>query len=206
MKRSNSSIQSSFDESCYTDLIHIIESKSFKLKIKSISENFFNLKQELFIRNKILELLNNEYHKSKNDKKAFAEIRIKGSSRYDLSIVNINPEISNFNIEFKYQFGGDLNQMKNSYELIDQDLIKKKSDLFILIIAEFNPASKNKLDSIWRIKTNLSRYVKSIDKWKINLNSVIENYFPKLKKETFEFRIKSSSIKMIYYFHLIRIK
>lgn len=44
----------------YQRIEQIIKSQSFQCKLESISDNFFNLKQELIIRNYITETLNNQ--------------------------------------------------------------------------------------------------------------------------------------------------
>ena len=45
-------------EEMFNSLIKIIKSKTFKRKLAKLNDNFFNLKQEIHIRNLLVELFN----------------------------------------------------------------------------------------------------------------------------------------------------
>ena len=45
-------------EEMFDSLIKIIKSKAFKRKLAKLNDNFFNLKQEIHIRNLLVELFN----------------------------------------------------------------------------------------------------------------------------------------------------
>ena len=49
----------------FNQLLSIIESEEFKYKLNELNDNFFNLKQELHIRDLLLALFNKYYNQKK---------------------------------------------------------------------------------------------------------------------------------------------
>lgn len=159
----------------YADTIcDIIDSQQFKDKLIQINNNYSNLKQESFIRNTVLEELNNIFSNDSLTIKAFAEHPRINGSRVDLSIIESNDLENPFKIEFKFQFSND--GMINYHRVIQKDFIDRKSDLFILIIADWNIAVKKKYDKEWGITSNLSRYVSKNDQWKEDLRKSFKQF------------------------------
>ena len=58
----------------FNQLLSIIESDEFKYKLNELNDNFFNLKQEIHIRNLLVELFNQK-HKEEGER-AIAEYRV----------------------------------------------------------------------------------------------------------------------------------
>src|SRR5690606_27920849 len=113
------------------------------------------LKQENFIRNIVLEELNSFFLKNSYNLKAFAEHPRINGSRVDLSIIDRQDKENPFKIEFKFQFTKDSNHLKDYHRVIKKDFEDRKSDLFILAIANWDIQSKKDFDKEWEIKTNL---------------------------------------------------
>ena len=57
----------------FNQLLSIIESDEFKYKLNELNDNFFNLKQEIHIRNLLVELFNRDF---KGEERAIFLIRI----------------------------------------------------------------------------------------------------------------------------------
>lgn len=187
-------------------IIDIINSDKFKTYLEKINHNYCNLKQESHIRNYILEEVNdflvlNNYFKYK----AFAEHPRVNGFRVDLSIIN-QDEIDNpFKIEFKYQFSGDDNNMLNYWKVIKKDFEFRESDLFILIISNWNKNDKKIFDKSWGLTSNLSRYISNNDNWKENIRksfSIIENT-TLLETESIKLDLPYS---IEYYFYVLKNK
>ena len=62
----------------FKQLLSIIESDEFKNKLNELNDNFFNLKQEIHIRNLLVELFNQK-HKEEGER-AIAEYRVPNKS------------------------------------------------------------------------------------------------------------------------------
>jgi hypothetical protein len=136
----------------------LIKSSEFNATLENININYFNLKQELFIRNSILEMFNKKYCDA--NYKAFAEHPRLNGSRVDLSIVDKADSKKPFLVELKYQFPKDV---IGQYEkIIETDFNKKnigkQTDLFILIVALWEISEKDQFDKNLEIDSNLSRY------------------------------------------------
>jgi hypothetical protein len=124
-----------------------------------------------------LEQLNKEFEKNEEIKlKSIAEHpRIEGK-RVDLSIVNKDNLGTPYRIEFKYQYSGDLNQQKKTRELIEKDYNLRGSDMFILVLLDFERNKKDDLDKNWGIHNGISKYVSKTEEWIVNLNNSISDY------------------------------
>lgn len=164
----------------------LIKSDDFKKVLEKINCNYSNLKQEGVIRNAILELYNEKYADEKY--RAFAEHprikkttetdKIKSSSRVDLSIVNrisvtepLEINANPYKIEFKYHFSKHRNNFLNYKESIRREFINRKSEMFILVIADCDKSEKKSYDGQWGISTNLSKYISGNDDWKDNVKN-----------------------------------
>lgn len=157
-------------------ILEIINSEKFKINLEKININYSNLKQENHIRNYILEQVN-EFLSANNYSRhrAFAEHPRVNGFRVDLSIIN-QDEINNpFKIEFKYQFSGDNKDMLNYLKVIKKDFEHRSSDLFVLIIANWNKAEKEIFDDKWGITSNLSRYISKNNVWRENIRASFQS-------------------------------
>ena len=101
-------------EEMFNKLIKIIKSKRFKRKLTKLNDNFFNLKQEIHIRNLLVELFNQK-HKEEGER-AIAEYRelqneTDKNIRIDLALSN-RKEVAL--IELKYHFANDPQIKKES--------------------------------------------------------------------------------------------
>lgn len=141
----------------------IVKSDAFRNRLISINTNYPNLKQEAFIRNAILEMLNEHFHLTNNPSlKAFAEHPRK-HGRVDLSIIDKDNLENPFLVEFKFQFPYDIIHFNYS-NTIKRDFQARKfspdkqTDLFILFIASWEKDPKIAFDNIWGIDSDLSRY------------------------------------------------
>ena len=141
----------------------IVKSDAFRNRLISINTNYPNLKQEAFIRNAILEMLNEHFYLANNPTlKAFAEHPRK-HGRVDLSIIDKDNLENPFLIEFKYQFPYDIvhyvysNTIKRDFHA-RKFSPNKQTDLFVLFIASWEKEPKIGFDNIWGIDSDLSRY------------------------------------------------
>ena len=114
-------------------LLNVIKSNGFKQRLRAAAENHFHLKQEVVIKNAIVEVFN----KIVSKKRAFAEIK-QGQNRVD--IVISNNKLKTY-VEIKYQFNRDFNNNSNRGKITDNI---NRSDLFILIIPVWNNDSSKK--------------------------------------------------------------
>jgi len=157
-------------------ITEIINSPEFKNRMIFVNSNYSNLKQENFIRNIILEELNAFFFKNSYNIKAFAEHPRINSSRVDLSIIDSQNKTNPFKIEFKFQFSNDNYQMENYHSVIKKDFEDRKSDLFILIIANWDIQTKKEYDEKWNITSNLSKFVSKNDHWKQNIYTSFKKF------------------------------
>ncbi len=128
-----------------------------------------------------MEQLNEEFDRNGNiNLKAIAEHpRIEGK-RVDLSIVDSENLSSPYLIEFKYQYSGDFGKHKRIGKLIEEDLNSRGSDLFILIILDFDPGKKIKFDEVWGINNGVSKYLSKTNDWNENLEKSLLGYPKKI--------------------------
>jgi len=184
----------------------IIKSKVFKNKLNFLNENYSNQKQELLIRNIILEELN-EYFNSNNlsDLKAFAEHPRVHKARVDLSIVNKQDIENPILIELKYQFTNDFKQLINYKGVIEKDFENRKSDMFILIISNWEKEKKKKFDKKWGISSNLSRYISKKAEWNTNIENTL-NSFDQAELEVFDKIEIDKPYPTEYYFYNLKRK
>ena len=156
------------------EILKILKSKSFEGSLASINSNYPNLKQELLIRNSILEELNSGFKNNNSSYKAFAEHPRCGGLRVDLSIID-NMKLDNpFLVEFKYQFTNDYKAFSKFKDVIEHDfqrmINEKQIDLFILVVSSWDKDKKREFDEKWKISPNLNYYLCKDDKWKRNID------------------------------------
>ena len=134
--------------------------------------------------------------------KAIAEHpRIKGT-RIDLSIVDAENIEKPFKIEFKYQFSKDCNNLKDYWKIINKDFEVRVSDLFILIISDWDIEEKKIFDKKWGINSNLSRYVSKKIEWKTNIVQSFHRFENTKFNECEKITIHKPN-KTDYYFYIL---
>ena len=162
----------------FKQLLSIIESDEFKYKLNELNDNFFNLKQELHIRNLLVELFNQK-HKEEGER-AIAEYRVPNKKipnkniRIDLALVNNNKKVL---IEFKYLFPNDPQIEKES--LKNYFIERTECDYLIAIICNGKEKTRRDYEADWEIKTMFgSRYSKD-SQWR----ELLEKQFNSLESE-----------------------
>lgn len=143
-------------------LKNIISSNKFHENLAEINENFFNLKQESHIRNILLIHINNFFKKNHVNYKALSEYPRINNTRVDLSIVNLDYLDEIFKIELKFQLVGDYkqNHLIRRKNEIAYDFQEKESDLFILIVIEWDDYEKLAFDKTCGLEKSLINYNK----------------------------------------------
>lgn len=164
-------------------IYRVLNSSEFKEALKPVAKNYFNLKQELVFRNLLLEKLNEgfENEKKADTLKAIAEFRGKfgnndKNKQIDLAIFEKDKDKKPYSVELKYRFSGDFSENVIS-KLIYEDYEERESDMFILVILDFDKEPQKNHDNSWGIEVGLSGYIPSPKKkWKDILNGVFEKW------------------------------
>ena len=159
----------------FDSLIKIIKSKRFKRKLAKLNDNFFNLKQEIQIRNLLVELFNRDF---KGEERAIAEYRVPNKDiRIDLALVNKNNKENPFKIELKYHFPKDKGGFSKYQESIQKHFKDRESNGFILIVCNSKAEERESFEKMWLSKETIFSEL-SLDKndykWKENLKSKFE--------------------------------
>ena len=159
----------------FEQLLSIIKSKRFKRKLSKLNDNFFNLKQEIQIRNLLVELFNRDF---KGEERAIAEYRVPNKDiRIDLALVNKNNKENPFKIELKYHFPKDKGGFSEYQESIQKHFIDRESNGFILIVCNSKTEERESFEKMWLSKETIFSEL-SLDKndykWKENLKSKFE--------------------------------
>ena len=162
-------------EEMFDSLIKIIKSKRFKRKLAKLNDNFFNLKQEIQIRNLLVELFNRDF---KGEERAIAEYRVPNKDiRIDLALVNKNNKENPFKIELKYHFPKDKGGFSKYQESIQKHFKDRESNGFILIVCNSKAEERESFEKMWLSKETIFSEL-SLDKndykWKENLKSKFE--------------------------------
>lgn len=177
----------------------IIISDNFRQNIEKININYPNLKQENFIRNAFLEIINESYANSKY--RAFAE-HPRENGRTDLSIVNLGDN-SIFKVELKFQFTKDDNHFEKYNKVLVKDFETKNSDLFILIVCSFDGDGKKEFDKTWGISSHLLRFHSGKDIWKENIRVCFDGFLEYASLKEFEINITEPYLTS-YNFYLLQ--
>ena len=184
----------------FNKLLEIIRSDEFRVQLAELNDNFFNLKQELHIRDLLLVLFN-KYH-SQEGFRAIAEYprrkkpetledgRI-SHTRVDLSLVDREEKENPFKIELKYHFPKDKGGFSKYEESIQKHFTKRESDGFIMIVCDSDTKGRENFESIWlNDETMFSKLSLDNLKWKDNLKKKFEDkdleaksYFHEIKVE-----------------------
>ena len=163
----------------FNQLLSIIESDEFKYKLNELNDNFFNLKQEIHIRNLLVELFNQK-HKEQGER-AIAEYRVNPNKniRIDLALIN-KPLKERILIEFKYHFPED-HQINKTKSLSRYFKERTECDYLISIICNDNEKTREQFEKEWLIKNTIfaNRYSKGTE-WR----KKIEEEFKSLESES----------------------
>ena len=161
----------------FNQLLSIIESDEFKYKLNELNDNFFNLKQEIHIRNLLVELFNQK-HKEEGER-AIAEYRVPNKKiRIDLALIN-KPLKERILIEFKYHFPED-RQIKKTKSLSRYFKERTECNYLISIICNDNEETRKVFENVWLIKNTIFAISYSKDpKWR----KKIKEEFESLKSE-----------------------
>ena len=160
----------------FNQLLSIIESDEFKYKLNELNDNFFNLKQEIHIRNLLVELFNRDF---KGEERAIAEYLVPNKDiRIDLALVNKNNKENPFKIELKYHFPKDKGEFSKYQESIQKHFDDRESNGFILIVCNSNTEERESFEKGWLPKKTIFSEL-SLDKnnykWKENLKEKFRN-------------------------------
>jgi len=159
----------------FEQLLSIIKSDEFKEKLNELNDNFFNLKQEIHIRNLLVELFNQKY--KEQGERAIAEYPRVARTRVDLSLIDNNTE-SPFKIELKYHFPKDKGGFSKYQKSIQKHFIDRGSNGFILIVCDSNTEERESFEKVWLSKKTIFSEL-SLDKnnykWKENLEEKFKN-------------------------------
>jgi hypothetical protein len=171
-------------EEMFDSLISIIKSKRFKRKLAKLNDNFFNLKQELHIRDLLLALFN-KYHSQKGVRAIAEHPRLEKEkttreertsyTRVDLSLVDENFPKNPFKIEFKYHFPKDKGGFSEYQESIQKHFENRNSNGFILIVCDSDKDLRKKFEEKWDVDTIFPKLSKKDNIWKENLEDKFKN-------------------------------
>ncbi|EPD28349.1 hypothetical protein SAMN05444420_103127 [Capnocytophaga granulosa] len=161
-------------------LLKIIRSDEFRVQLAELNDNFFNLKQEIQIRNLLVELFNQKY-KQENER-AIAEYRVRNKKvsnkniRIDLALVNKSSK-EKILIEFKYHFPEDSQIKEESLRNYFEKRIE--CDYLISIICNGNEEIRKAYEEDWGIKTMFAERYSEETQWK----ELLEKQFSSLESE-----------------------
>ena len=165
----------------FNQLLSIIESEEFKYKLNELNDNFFNLKQELHIRDLLLALFN-KYHSQKGVRAIAEHPREKtikeeciSYTRVDLSLVDENFPKNPFKIELKYHFPKDKGGFSEYQESIQKHFENRNSNGFILIVCDSDKDLRKKFEEKWDVDTIFPKLSKKDNIWKENLEEKFKN-------------------------------
>lgn len=159
-------------------IVETLQSTAFNKQMIIVNKNFSNLKQEGHIRNTLLILLNEMFEQQNLRYLALSEYPRINHGRTDLSLTNLCDLSIPFKIELKFQMKGDFVGHKNlairSMEL-EKDLFDKQSDLFMLIIIEWDDEHKEAYDRKIGLDSSLVKFNdnKMIDTWENGVEQVL---------------------------------
>lgn len=166
----------------FKKLLEIIHSNEFRVQLAELNDNFFNLKQEIHIRNLLLVLFN-RYH-SQEGFRAIAEYPRKpetledgriSHTRVDLSLVDRENKENPFKIELKYHFPKDKGGFSEYQESIQKHFKNRGSNGFILIVCDSDKDLRKKFEEKWDIETIFPKLSKEDNIWKENLEEKFKN-------------------------------
>jgi hypothetical protein len=165
-------------------LLEIIRSDEFRVQLAELNDNFFNLKQELHIRDLLLVLFN-KYHSQEGiraiaehprlEKEKTTEEERTSYTRVDLSLVDEKNPKAPFKIELKYHFPKDKGGFSEYQESIQKHFENRGSNGFILIVCDSDKDLRKKFEEKWDIETIFPKLSKEDNIWKENLEEKFKN-------------------------------
>jgi len=194
----------------FEKLLEIIRSNEFRVQLAELNNNFFNLKQEIHIRNLLLVLFN-RYH-SQEGFRAIAEYPHKpetledgriSHTRVDLSLVDRENKENPIKIELKYHFPKDKGGFSKYEESIQKHFRERESDGFILIVCDSDTKGRENSENTWLKEETMFSKLSSDDlKWKNNLKEKFED--KDLKAESYFHGIKvDKPFETTYHFFIL---
>ena len=168
----------------FKKLLEIIRSDEFRVQLAELNDNFFNLKQELHIRDLLLVLFN-KYHSQEGiraiaehprlEKEKTTEEERTSYTRVDLSLVDEKNPKAPFKIELKYHFPKDKGGFSEYQESIQKHFENRGSNGFILIVCDSDKDLRKKFEEKWDIETIFPKLSKEDNIWKENLEEKFKN-------------------------------
>ena len=168
----------------FDKLLEIIRSDEFRVQLAELNDNFFNLKQELHIRDLLLVLFN-RYHSQEGfraiaehprlEKEKTTEEERTSYTRVDLSLVDEKNPKAPFKIELKYHFPKDKGGFSEYQESIQKHFENRGSNGFILIVCDSDKDLRKKFEEKWDIETIFPKLSKEDNIWKENLEEKFKN-------------------------------
>ena len=168
----------------FEKLLEIIRPDEFRVQLAELNDNFFNLKQELHIRDLLLVLFN-KYHSQEGfraiaehprlEKEKTTEEERTSYTRVDLSLVDEKVPKAPFKIELKYHFPKDKGGFSEYQESIQKHFKNRKSNGFILIVCDSDKDLRKKFEEKWDIETIFPKLSKEDNIWKENLEEKFKN-------------------------------
>ena len=168
----------------FKKLLEIIHSNEFRVQLAELNDNFFNLKQELHIRDLLLVLFN-KYHSQEGiraiaehprlEKEKTTEEERTSYTRVDLSLVDEKNPKAPFKIELKYHFPKDKGGFSEYQESIQKHFEDRGSNGFILIVCDSDKDLRKKFEEKWDIETIFPKLSKEDNIWKENLEEKFKN-------------------------------
>ena len=197
----------------FDKLLEIIRSDEFRVQLAELNDNFFNLKQELHIRDLLLVLFN-KYHSQEGiraiaehprleKEKTTEEERI-SYTRVDLSLVDEKNPKAPFKIELKYHFPKDKGGFSEYQESIQKHFENRGSNGFILIVCDSDKDLRKKFEEKWDIETIFPKLSKEDNIWKENLEEKFKNT---ADSQAYFFKITvNKPFKTTYHFFILERK
>ena len=168
----------------FKKLLEIIRSDEFRVQLAELNDNFFNLKQELHIRDLLLVLFN-KYHSQEGfraiaehprlEKEKTTQEERTSYTRVDLSLVDEKVPKAPFKIELKYHFPKDKGGFSEYQESIQKHFENRGSNGFILIVCNSDKDLRKKFEEKWDIETIFPKLSKEDNIWKENLEEKFKN-------------------------------
>ena len=199
----------------FEKLLKIIRSDEFRVQLAELNDNFFNLKQEIHIRNLLLVLFN-RYH-SQEGFRAIAEYprrkkpetledgRI-SHTRVDLSLVDREEKENPIKIEFKYHFPKDKGGFSEYQKSIQKHFRERESDGFILIVCDSDTNGRENFENTWlNDETMFSKLSLDNLKWKDNLKKKFEDKDLEAKSHFYEIKV-DKPFETTYHFFILERK
>jgi len=156
----------------FKKLLEIIHSNEFRVRLAELNDNFFNLKQEIHIRDLLVELFN---QKCKAEERAIAEYREDSEKNIciDLALVNKSSK-EEILIEFKYHFPKDPEiEKKQSLKRYFEE--REECHYLISIVCNGNKEKREQFEKEWLNKETIfaDRYTESTQ-WKDKLEGELK--------------------------------